>query len=60
VKRVIVAAWIGACIGCFGAATQSQAQQLLPPSREEIADQERLSWTLKKFPSQPYMNEIFW
>jgi len=56
-------------------ATQSQAQtpstgpttapvayytsQLLPPSREEIADQERVSWTLKKFPPQPFMNEIY-
>ena len=34
--------------------------QLLPASREEIADQERLSWRLKKFPTQPYMNEIYW
>ena len=28
--------------------------------REEIADQERLSWTLQKFPPQPYMNEFYW
>ncbi len=45
-------------------ATQSHAQgsnsQLLPPSREEIADEERQSWTLKKFPSQPYMSEFYW
>ena len=75
VRSVIIAAGIGACLGWAGAATQSQAQtpstgratepvaatsQLLPPSREEIADQERLSWTLKKFPTQPYMNEIYW
>jgi len=58
VKRVIVAGWIGASVGAVGTATQSHAQgssysQLLPPSREEIADDERISWTLKKFPSQP-------
>jgi hypothetical protein len=34
--------------------------QLLPPSHDEIADQERLSWTLSKFPSQPYMREFYW
>ena len=64
VKMVIVAGWIGASVGAVGTATQSHAQssypQLLPPSREEIADQERLGWTLKKFPSQPYMSEIYW
>jgi hypothetical protein len=58
--RVVVAAWIGAGIGWAGTATQSHAQQLLPADREEIADQERLSWSLKKFPSQPYMNEMYW
>ena len=58
-------------MGCYGHAipcANAQPQprsgqfyaQLLPSSREEIADQERLSWTLKKFPSQPYMNEIYW
>jgi outer membrane OprD family porin len=58
--RIVFAAWILACMVWAGSATQSHAQTLLPPSREEIADQERLSWTLKKFPSQPYMNEIYW
>jgi hypothetical protein len=43
-----------------GGPTASRAQQLLPADREEIADQERLSWSLSKFPSQPYMNEIYW
>jgi hypothetical protein len=33
---------------------------LLPADRQEIADEERLSWSLDKFPSQKYMNEIFW
>ena len=33
---------------------------LLPPERSEIADQEHLSWTLSKFPSQPYMREFYW
>jgi hypothetical protein len=40
--------------------TPSRPQQLLPADREEIADQERLSWTLQKFPPQPSMNEIYW
>ena len=64
VRRVIVAGWIGVGVGLVGAPTQSHAQgynsQLLPPSREEIADDERLGWTLKKFPSQPYMSEFYW
>ena len=34
--------------------------QTRPSSREEIADDEPLSWTLKKFPTQKYMNEIYW
>jgi hypothetical protein len=74
-RRVTIAAWIGVCLVWVGAATQSKAQTsstgpttqsvtttdpLLPSSREEIADQERLSWTLKKFPPQQYMNEIYW
>jgi hypothetical protein len=34
---------------------------LLPASRDEIADQERLSsWTLAKFPPQPFMKEVYW
>lgn len=33
---------------------------LLPADRQEIADEERLSWSLDKFPSQKYMNEIYW
>ncbi len=41
-------------------ATGNSYSVLLPPSREEIADQERLSWSLRKFPSQPYMHEIYW
>ena len=52
--------WIGICLGLVGAVTQSQAQQLLPADRTEIADQKRLSWTLQKFPPQPYMNEVCW
>ena len=57
--RVVVAI-SAVCLAWAGAVTQSRAQSLLPPSHEEIADQERLSWTLKKFPPQPYMNEIYW
>jgi outer membrane porin, OprD family len=59
-RNVVVAGWIGAGVGLIGAVTPSQAQQLLPADRQEIADQERLSWTLSKFPPQPYMNEIYW
>ena len=33
---------------------------LLPPENQEVADQERLSWTLKKFPPQKYMREFYW
>src|SRR5262245_18867810 len=60
----IVAGLIGVCVGSLGAPTQSHAQgtnsQLLPPWRKEIADEERVSWTLRKFPSQPYMSEFYW
>jgi hypothetical protein len=38
----------------------TSSSQILPSSHEEVADQERLFWTLKKFPSQQYMNEIYW
>jgi hypothetical protein len=57
---LLAAGWIGVCVGSLGAVAPSRAQQLLPADREEIADQERLSWTLQKFPPQPYMNEIYW
>jgi outer membrane porin, OprD family len=57
---LFVFGWVGAFVGFSGIATQSYAQQLLPASRSDIADQERLSWNLSKFPSQPYMNEIYW
>jgi outer membrane porin, OprD family len=62
-----------ACVALsVGAVRQSHAQtsptppqgdaysELLPPTHEEIADQERLSWTLSKFPTQPYMREFYW
>jgi hypothetical protein len=51
-------------MGLLGAATPSQAQNpytsLLPADREELADEAPEAWTLKKFPSQPYMNEVYW
>ena len=60
-------------LGLVGTAMESQAQttsstpktvvtstsQILSPSREEIADED-LSWTLKKYPSQKYMKEVYW
>src|SRR5262245_1000888 len=64
VRRVIIAGWTGACVGSVGMTTQSHAQgsysQLLPPSREELADEERQTWTLKKLPAQQYMSEFYW
>jgi hypothetical protein len=64
VRRLIIATWIGACGGLLEAPTQSRAQssysELLPPFREELADEERQTWTLKKFPSQKYMSEFYW
>jgi hypothetical protein len=63
-RRLIIVGSIGAGVGSLGAPAQSHAQssysQLLPPSRQEVADEERQFWTLKKFPSQPYMNEFYW
>jgi hypothetical protein len=41
------------------ATQRAQAQALLPADRQEIADEER-SWTLAKFPPQPFMKEIYW
>jgi hypothetical protein len=50
------------CVGTAQrAGAQAQTQEaLLPADRQEIADQERLSWTLDKFPPQPFMKEIYW
>jgi hypothetical protein len=70
-KRLLMAASIGVFSGWAGMATPSQAQtpgpgsgasgsQLLPPDRQELADEERLGWTLRKLPSQPTMKELFW
>jgi outer membrane porin, OprD family len=33
---------------------------LLPPDRDEVADSERQTWNLNKFPPQQYMKEIYW
>jgi hypothetical protein len=51
----VVAVWL--CI-----VPRANAQELLlPASRDEIADQERLSsWTVDKIPAQPFMKEIYW
>jgi hypothetical protein len=69
VRGVIVTGCVALSVGT---STQSMAQTatappqgdaysgLLPPSRNEIADNERLSWSLSKFPSQSYMREFFW
>ena len=64
-KTAVAAAWMGACVGWFAATTPSWAQtatnsQLALPSHDDIAEEQEGSWTLKKFPPQPYMNEIYW
>jgi hypothetical protein len=70
-RASIAAIGIVACIGAAVVTTPSLAQtasanpssensELLPDDRREIADQERLSWTVNKFPPQPYMKEIYW
>ena len=63
-RWIIAVAVTGTCLGWIGPVTQSYAQtsgsSLLPPSHEEVADEERQSWTLKKLPPQPYMNELYW
>jgi outer membrane porin, OprD family len=33
---------------------------LQPPSHDEVADEDRVSWSLKKLPAQPYMREFYW
>jgi hypothetical protein len=72
--RFLISGWIIGCLGWLGTAAESLAQtssppqttgttltsQILPSSREEIADDDRAYWTLKKFPSQQYMREIYW
>jgi hypothetical protein len=40
-----------------GGATYSN---LLPPDLDEVADSERQTWTVNKFPPQRYMKEIYW
>ena len=73
--KIIVAAWIGAFVAWVGTPSISQAQtsitaqtaassisssQLLSASRTEVAGDERLAWSLKKFPPQPHMRELYW
>lgn len=73
-KRNVIAGWICGCFGMIGVTTEALAQtsatgqeagtgsahsQLLPTSRSEVADDEHLSWTLKKLKPQPYMREFY-
>ena len=58
VTGALFAGWAGIAL-----VTQAEAQTgswLSPSWYEEVADQERPFWTLKKFPSQKYMKEIYW
>jgi hypothetical protein len=60
-RAVHAVALVGASLGFIGSATtQSQAESLTPPQRDEIADEERGFWTLKKFAPQQYMRELYW
>jgi hypothetical protein len=57
---LLAVGWLEFCAGSVGMVTQSQAQQLLPDSHIELADQDRFTWNVKKVPAQPYMNEVYW
>jgi hypothetical protein len=64
-RKFIVVAWMGAFLAWLGASTESRAQtatnsQLALPSHDDVAEEEEASWTLKKFPPQPYMSEFYW
>ncbi len=65
---------LGACGICFGVAwfftvapalAQTQASDggsissLTPPIKDDVANEETGSWTLKKLPAQPYMRELY-
>ena len=50
-RRIIVAGWIGTSVGASVRSRNSKRNNFLPTDRQEIADQERLSWTLNKFPA---------
>ena len=71
VRCLAVSACLAACLAssAFDARAQTQspavaqalpATSTLPSSRVELADQDPDYWTLKKFPSQQYMHEIYW
>src|SRR5689334_18993915 len=71
VRCLLVSACLAACLGssAFDARAQTQSPAVapalpststLPSSRVELADQDPDYWTLKKFPSQQYMHEIYW
>lgn len=66
---LVIAAVIGSC--AIAAPLPSLAQtptqpilntnsQLLPASRDELADQEYPNWSLRNFPPQAYMREVYW
>lgn len=71
-----VALWTGAAHAQTSRAPKIQAQsqtatevpvpegdsysELQVPQEQEIADRELLTWSLKKFPPQTYMREVYW
>lgn len=61
-RRVGLATCIVTCLAGIATLSKSHAQLISPlqaPLHDDIAEQEQ-AWTLKKFPSQQYMREIFW
>lgn len=38
----------------------SSYSELLSPDRDEVADEERQTWTVNKIPPQQFMKEIYW
>ena len=64
---LLAAGGIEVFVGSIGMITQSRAQQLLPEAQQllpdshiELADQDRFTWSVKKVPAQPFMNEVYW
>jgi hypothetical protein len=59
-RQLFTAGGIALCLTLFGPIAPSHAQSLVPPDRQEVADEDNRIWTLQKLPSQQYMHEIYW
>src|SRR3954464_10491078 len=56
----LMAGWTAIPSSAQTPSTPGANSLLLPPSHEEVAEEERATWSLKKFPAQPYMREYNW